>query len=63
MAKVRIEIYNDGQKKKRWRIVHSNGRILAESGEGYSRLKSLTTALENLIETVKERNFVFKRIP
>lgn len=32
-----IEVYKDAAKKFRWRIKARNGRILADSGQGYSR--------------------------
>lgn len=31
------EFYQDKAGQWRWRVKHSNGRILADSGEGYSR--------------------------
>ena len=33
----RIEFYTDAGDKWRWRLRASNGRILADSGQGYSR--------------------------
>ena len=33
----KIELYRDDDGKHRWRIIASNGRILADSGEGYAR--------------------------
>lgn len=32
-----FEIYQDKRGEWRWRLRHSNGRIMADSGEGYSR--------------------------
>ena len=41
----RIEVYKDLLKKWRWRLISKNGRIMADSGQGYTRryecLKSL----------------------
>lgn len=33
----RIEIYQDKKGEWRWRMVSSNGRIMADGAEGYSR--------------------------
>lgn len=32
---MRIEVYKDKKREHRWRMVATNGRIIAESGEGY----------------------------
>ena len=34
----KVEFYRDDQDKWRWRYRAANGRILADSGQGYSRL-------------------------
>lgn len=33
----KLEIYRDKQKQHRWRLRAANGRVLADSGEGYRR--------------------------
>ena len=33
----RFELYRDKRGDWRWRVVAANGRVLADSGEGYSR--------------------------
>ena len=33
----RVEFYRDEGKKWRWRFVQKNSRVLADSGEGYTR--------------------------
>ena len=35
-SKATFEIYEDKQEKYRWRLVHDNGNIIADSGHGYS---------------------------
>ena len=40
MRRAKLEIYRDGQGEWRWRLRASNGRIMADSGEGYRRLSS-----------------------
>jgi len=46
----RFELYRDTDGKWRWRFVHRNGNILADSGEGYSR----KTDAKQGIETIKQ---------
>ena len=47
-----IEKYQDRKKEYRWRLKSSNGRIMADSGEGYSTKGSLNQALDVLFEWV-----------
>lgn len=45
-----FKLYKDTQKEYRWSLIHQNGNIIADSGEGYS---SKQGAL-NGIQSVKE---------
>ena len=36
----KVEFYKDKQKKYRWRLKASNGRIIADSGQGYKAKES-----------------------
>ncbi len=38
-------VYRDKRKEWRWRLTASNGRILADSGEGYKRKRDCLAAL------------------
>jgi uncharacterized protein YegP (UPF0339 family) len=44
----RFELYRDKGGKWRWRFVHRNGNILADSGEGYSRKKDAKAGIESV---------------
>jgi uncharacterized protein YegP (UPF0339 family) len=46
-----FEVYEDEAGEHRWRLVHENGNILADSGEGYASDRNVRRA----IESVKER--------
>ena len=46
MRRAKLEIYRDGRSKWRWRLRASNGRIVADSGEGYRRRASLLRGIE-----------------
>ncbi len=46
MRTPKLEIYRDGRREWRWRLKASNGRIVADSGEGYRRRASVHRAVE-----------------
>ncbi len=48
-AQATFELYRDHAGEWRWRLVHRNGNIIADSGEGYSSKR----AAKNGIESVK----------
>lgn len=43
-----FELYKDRANEYRWRMVASNGRIVADSGEGYSSKSGARKAIENV---------------
>ncbi|HEY2933110.1 MAG TPA: YegP family protein [Acidobacteriota bacterium] len=43
-------IYEDTRKEYRWRLVSNNGRIIADSAEGYSTKSGCRTAVD-LVKT------------
>lgn len=50
MSKATFEVYEDREGKWRWRLVHDNGNIIADSGEGYASKQKA----EQGIDSVKE---------
>lgn len=44
----RFEVYRDGAEEWRWRLVHWNGNIIADSGEGYTTRRSAVNGLESV---------------
>ena len=36
MSKATFEVYRDEADEFRWRLIHDNGNIIADSGEGYA---------------------------
>lgn len=44
----RFEVYRDEAGEWRWRLVHSNGNILADSGEGYVRKRDALNGVESV---------------
>jgi len=48
----KIEIYKDKKLEWRWRIKARNGKILADSGEGYNRKAMCLKYLDQVITRV-----------
>ena len=46
MRTAKLEIYRDANHEWRWRLRAANGRIVADSGEGYRRRTSVHRAAE-----------------
>ena len=47
-SRATIETYEDRAGKHRWRLVHDNGNVLADSGQGYASADGRDTAVERL---------------
>lgn len=43
-----FQLFKDNASEWRWRMVAGNGRIVADSGEGYSEKSSAKRAIENV---------------
>ena len=48
MRHAKLQIYRDARREWRWRLKASNGRIMADSGEGYRRRASVRKAVERV---------------
>ncbi|WP_442978254.1 HVO_2922 family protein [Salarchaeum sp. III] len=49
-SKAHFEVYEDDAGQWRWRLVHRNGNILADSGEGYASKQKAKQGLESVKE-------------
>ncbi|QDX41147.1 DUF1508 domain-containing protein [Salarchaeum sp. JOR-1] len=49
-SQARFEVYEDDAGQWRWRLVHRNGNILADSGEGYASKQKAIQGLESVKE-------------
>lgn len=45
MKRPRFAVYQDDSGLWRWRLVTANGRIIADSGEGYTRQRDVRRAI------------------
>ncbi len=52
-----FEIYRDVAGEWRWRLVHENGNILADSGEGYSRRRDARRAVDRVQDRAGDAEF------
>jgi uncharacterized protein YegP (UPF0339 family) len=52
-----FEVYRDNANEWRWRLVHRNGNILADGGEGYSRRHDAARAVDRLRERIDDFEF------
>ena len=43
-----FELYEDRESKFRWRLVHENGNIIADSGEGYASRQKAKQGIESV---------------
>ncbi|RLM68091.1 DUF1508 domain-containing protein [Halorubrum sp. Atlit-8R] len=49
-SKATFEVYEDAGGKWRWRLVHDNGNLIADSGGGYASKSNATDAVERVSE-------------
>jgi len=47
-SKATFEVYEDSVEEYRWRLVHQNGNIIADSGEGYASKQKAEQGLESV---------------
>lgn len=47
----KIELYEDKKGEYRWRLI-SSGRIIAESGEGYTKKASAKAAVKSVVKAI-----------
>jgi hypothetical protein len=43
-----FELYEDREGKYRWRLVHANGNIIADSGEGYATRQKARQGIQSV---------------
>lgn len=54
MREPRFEIYQDNDNEWRWRLVAVNGRIVADSAEGYASKSNAARAARTAVEIACE---------
>jgi uncharacterized protein YegP (UPF0339 family) len=54
-----LKFYKDKKKQWRWQVIAQNGRILADSGEGYTRRSNAVKGFEAMFEITVEDIKIF----
>ena len=52
MKKLKVTVYRDNGGDYRWRVQSSNGKIMADSGEGYGRKRDCLAALRSMAKRI-----------
>jgi len=47
-SKATFEVYEDDAGQWRWRLIHNNGNIVADSGEGYASKQKARQGIESV---------------
>jgi uncharacterized protein YegP (UPF0339 family) len=47
-AKATFQVYQDAADEWRWRLVHDNGNVLADGGQGYSSKRRAVDGIESV---------------
>lgn len=50
MSHATFELYRDTEGAFRWRLVHDNGNIIADSGEGYATKQKAKQGIQSVKE-------------
>jgi uncharacterized protein YegP (UPF0339 family) len=58
MSNATFEVYEDRDGKWRWRLVHDNGNIIADSGEGYASRQKCEQGLASVRENAPDADIV-----
>lgn len=53
-----FEVYEDRAGQYRWRLVHSNGNIIADSGEGYATKQKAKQGIESVKQNAPDADVV-----
>jgi len=49
-----FEVYEDAAGAWRWRLVHDNGNVIAEGGQGYTTKRRALTGIESVKENAPD---------
>lgn len=54
---MKFELYKDRKKEFRWRLIASNGRIVADCAEGYRRKSTMLNSIVLFANAIGKGNF------
>ena len=55
---MKFEVYEDNAGEYRWRLLAANGKIVADSGEGYTRRDDAHRAIATLLRGINDVTIV-----
>ena len=58
MSQATFEVYEDRAGQWRWRLVHRNGNIIADSSEGYASRQKCTQGLNSVKENAPDADVI-----
>ncbi|MFB6131183.1 MAG: HVO_2922 family protein [Salinigranum sp.] len=54
MSRATFEVYQDSAGEYRWRLIHDNGNIIADSGEGYATRQKARQGIRSVKENAPD---------
>ncbi|MFC7071328.1 HVO_2922 family protein [Halobaculum lipolyticum] len=57
-SKATFEVYRDRVDEWRWRLVHDNGNVIADSGEGYASKQKAREGIRSVKSNAPEADVV-----
>jgi uncharacterized protein len=57
---MKFHLYRDRKKEWRWRLTASNGRKIANSGEGYKRKIDMVKMIDRFTEVIRLGAYAFE---
>ena len=54
---IKFNIYRDKTGQYRWQAIHRNGRILADSGEAYTRLRRCESSVKKFVGYIESKEY------
>ncbi|MHB9286433.1 HVO_2922 family protein [Halobacteriales archaeon Cl-PHB] len=54
MSKATFEVFEDSADEFRWRLVHDNGNVIADSGEGYASKQKARQGIQSVKDNAAE---------
>ena len=58
MSDATFEVYQDRADEWRWRLVHDNGNVIADSGQGYTTRQSALDGIESVKRNAPEATVI-----
>ncbi|MFC3476831.1 HVO_2922 family protein [Halobacterium litoreum] len=63
MSNATFHVYEDSAGQYRWRLVHRNGNIIADSGEGYASKQKAKQGLRSVQDNAADADVVEEKPP